>query len=88
MARYPVRKAVAPCLISYENAPLLVEEDVAVKRSVRSEASALERVAISHPARIQRIATADQHDTSERRGPTSKLLCEWSEAAIRPWWTS
>lgn len=24
VARYPVRKVVAPCLISYENAPLLV----------------------------------------------------------------
>ena len=49
---------------------LLVEEEVAVKRLVRSEASALERVATSHPRRIQRIATASQHDTSERRGPT------------------
>lgn len=42
---------------------MLVEEEVAVKRSVRSEASALERVAASHPAKIQRIATADQHPT-------------------------
>ena len=41
-------------------AAMLVEEEVAVKRLVRSEAGALERVAISHPARIQRIATADQ----------------------------
>ena len=70
MARYPVRKAVAPRLVSHEDAPLLVEEEVAVKRLVRSEASALERVAISHPVRIQRIATADRHDTSERRGST------------------
>ena len=40
---------------------MLVEEEVAVKRSVRSEARALERVAASHPVRIQRIATAGQH---------------------------
>ena len=47
-----------------------LEEEVAVKRSVRSEASALERVATSHPRRIQWVATTNQHDTSERRGPT------------------